>query len=235
MVDTEALAAWIQPQHLAADALESYRRTMAEHPARMVVLNDVLTEGAATRIAAFLADEAIYEVEHGLYSRHEGADADAWDAAPVEDRFFRFGKLAGQRPEAMLSDNMLTYLQWRSFVTEAPFRALFESLTGMPLGASDDFGCHRFRVGDFLLAHDDANRNRRIALVTYLTPAWRPEFGGALSMTAADGSVDRVEASFNTMVVFDTLAGSSHHIEPIEASAGDEARHTFGGWFPNPS
>jgi hypothetical protein len=235
MVDTEALAAWIQPQHLTADALESYRRTMAEHPARMVVLHDVLTEGAATRLAAFLADDAIYEVEHGLYSQHDGADADSWEAAPVEDRFFRFGKLAGQRPEAMLSDNMLTYLQWRSFVTEGPFRGLFESLTGMPLGLSDDFGCHRFRVGDFLLAHDDANRNRRVALVMYLTPPWRPEFGGALSMTAADGSVDRVEASFNTMVVFDTLAGSSHHIERIEDAAGDEARHTFGGWFPNPS
>jgi Rps23 Pro-64 3,4-dihydroxylase Tpa1-like proline 4-hydroxylase len=120
-------------------------------------------------------------------------------------------------------------------VTEAPLRGFFESLTGMPLGPSDDFGCHEFRVGDFLLAHDDANRNRRVALVMYLTPAWRPDFGGALSMTAADGSVDRVEAAFNSMVVFDTLAGSSHHIERIEDSAGDQARRTFGGWFPNPT
>lgn len=235
MPDTDALAAWIQPQHLTEDALGRYRDTMLSHPARMVVLRDLLREEAAARIAAFLADEALYTIEHGLYSQHDGVEADAWEAAPAEDRFFRFGKLTGQRPEAMLSDNMLTYLQWRAFVTEPAFRGLLQSLSGLTLGQSDDFGCHEFRVGDFLLAHDDANRNRRVALVMYLTPAWRPEFGGALSMTAADGSVDRVEASFNTMVVFDTLAGSSHHIERIEDTAGDQARRTFGGWFPNPS
>ena len=235
MLDTDALAAWIRPQHLTEDALAGYRETMAAHPARMVVLHDVLTKEAAERVAAFLADEAVYTIGHGLYSQHDGVDASAWEAAPVEDRFFRFGKLTGQRPEAMLSDNMLTYLQWRAFVTEPPFRAFFESLTGIVLGASDDFGCHEFRVGDFLLAHDDANRDRRVALVMYLTPAWRPRFGGALAMQAADGSVDRVEATFNTMVVFDTLAGSSHHIERIEDAAAEEARRTFGGWFPNPS
>jgi 2-oxoglutarate-Fe(II)-dependent oxygenase superfamily protein len=233
MLDTDALAAWIQPHHLTQDSLARSRDAMASHPSRMVVLHDLLTEPVASRIAAFLADQALYTVERGLYSRHEGVDAEAWEAAPADDRFFRFGKLTGQRPEAMLSDTMLTYLQWRTFVTEPAFRGFFEALTGMSLGPSDDFGCHEFRVGDFLLAHDDANRNRRVALVLYLTPAWRPEFGGALSMTAADGSVDRVEASFNTMVVFDTLAGSSHHIERIEAAAGDQARRTFGGWFPN--
>lgn len=235
MVDTDALAAWIQPQHLTEDALTGYRDAMAAHPARMVVMHDLLTASAAQRIADFLADEALYTIEHGLYSQHDGVDPSDWEAAPEQDRFFRFGKLTGQRPEAMLSDNMLTYLQWRSFVTEPPFRGFFEFVTGTALGASDDFGCHEFRVGDFLLAHDDANRNRRVALVTYLTPAWRPEFGGALSMRAADGSEDRVEAEFNTMVVFDTLAGSSHHIERIEDVAGDQARRTFGGWFPNPS
>jgi hypothetical protein len=235
MLDTDALSAWIEPQHLTDDALAGYRAGFTGHPAHMVVLRDLLVESAATRLAAFLADEALYEIEHGLYSRHDGVDAEAWEAAPQEDRFFRFGKLSGQRPEAMLSDNMLTYLSWRSFVTEPPLRGFFESITGMPLGPSDDFGCHEFRVGDFLLAHDDANRNRRVALVMYLTPAWRAEFGGALSMTAADGSVERVEAAFNSMVVFDTLAGSSHHIERIDDSAGDEARRTFGGWFPNPT
>ena len=235
MVDTDALTPWIQPHHLTADALAGYRDAMAAHPARLVVLHDLLQATPGERIARFLADEAVYSIEHGLYSQHDDVDAKAWEAAPPQERFFRYGKLTGQRPEAMLSDNMLTYLQWRTFVTEAPFRGFFESLTGMPLGPSDDFGCHEFRVGDFLLAHDDANRNRRVALVMYLTPAWVSGFGGALSMTAADGSVTRVEATFNTMVVFDTLAGSSHHIERIEDAAGDEARRTFGGWFPNPS
>jgi hypothetical protein len=235
MVDAEALAPWIQPQHLTDGAVADARGAMAAHPAKMVVLRDFLVEPVAHRLATFLADEATYTVEHGLYSVEGPADPDAWGAAPEDDRFFRYGKLTGQRPEAMLSDNMLTYLQWRAVVTEPPFRGLFEGIAGMPLGPSDDFGCHEFNVGDFLLAHDDANKNRRIALVMYLTPEWREPHGGALHMTAADGTTDVTQADFNSIVIFDTLAGSSHRVGTIEPAAGDLACRTFGGWFPNAS
>jgi hypothetical protein len=235
MFDAEALGRWIQPQHLTKEAVSDARHAMATHPAKMVVLRDFLLEPAARRLAAFLEDGATYTVEHGLYTVEGPVPADRWDAAPPQERFFRFGKLTGQRPEAMLSDDMLTYLQWRSFVTEPPFHDLFQDIAGVPLGVSDDFGCHEFNVGDFLLAHDDANKNRRIALVMYLTPAWRPEHGGALYMTAADGTADTTQAEFNSIAIFDTLAESSHRVGKIEPAAGTLARRTFGGWFPNPS
>ena len=235
MVDTNALGRWIQPQHLTDDAVNGYRETMTSHPARLVVLEEFLLPEVADRLGTFLADAALYTVEHGVYSSEEGVSAETWDAAAEEDRFFRFGKLSGQRPEAMLSDAMLTYLQWRSFVTEPAFHDLFEAITGLELGPSDDFGCHEFGVGDFLREHDDANRSRRVALVMYLTPGWEERHGGGLTMTAADGSVDRRQATFNSMVIFDTLAGSSHRVERIEEAAGTLARRTFGGWFPSPS
>jgi hypothetical protein len=235
MVDADTLGRWIQPQHLTDDAIAGYREAMTSHPARMVVLERFLVPEAADRLAAFLADEALYDVEHGLYSVEGGVSADAWDGAGRDDRFFRFGKLSGQRPEAMLSDAMLAYVQWRSFVTEPAFHDLFEALTGLELGPSDDFGCHEFNVGDFLREHDDANRSRRVALVMYLTPGWEERHGGGLTMTASDGSVDHRQATFNSMVVFDTLAGSSHRVERIDEAAGDLARRTFGGWFPSPS
>jgi len=235
MIDTDALGRWIQPQHLTDEALKGYRRSMAAHPARLVVIEDFLVPDVAERLAAFLADQALYEVERGLYSVEGGVTAEAWEAADEQDRFFRFGKLSGQRPEAMLSDAMLTYVQWRTFVTEPAFHDLFEEMTGLELGSSDDFGCHEFNVGDFLREHDDANRNRRVALVMYLTPGWEERHGGGLTMTAADGSVDHRQATFNSMAVFDTLAGSSHRVERIEESDGELARRTFGGWFPSPS
>jgi hypothetical protein len=235
MFDAEALARWIQPQHLTESAVSDARDAMAAHPAKMVVLHDFLVEEAARRLAAFLADEATYTVEHGLYTAEGSVPAERWDTAPEDERFFRFGKLTGQRPEAMLSDNMLTYLRWRTFVAEPPFHDLFQDIAAMPLGPSDDFGCHEFNVGDFLLAHDDANKNRRIAFVTYLTPGWRAEHGGALFMSAADGTTDVTQAEFNSIVIFDTLAGSSHRVGMIEPAAGEAARRTFGGWFPNPS
>ena len=233
MLETAALSPWIGPQHLEEDALAGYRADMAKHPARMIVLHDVLVPQAADRLAAFLERGATFSVEHGLYSTEAPVDAAAWERAPAPDRFFRFGKLSGQRPEAMLSDEMLTYLQWRTFVTEAPFRRFIEAVSGLALGPSDDFGCHEFNVGDFLLAHDDANRGRRLALVLYLTPGWEPSYGGALSMTAADGTTERTEATFNSMAVFDTTAGSAHHVERIEEAPAGTARRTFGGWFPD--
>jgi hypothetical protein len=235
MFDAEPLARWIQPQHLTEGAVSGYRDAMAAHPAKMVVLRDFLLDPIAHRLAAFLADGATYTVERGLYQVEGSVPAERWDAAPEAERFFRFGKLTGQRPEAMLSDEMLTYLQWRTFVTEQPFHDFFQDLAGTPLGSSDDFGCHEFNVGDFLLSHDDANRNRRIALVTYLTPDWSEDRGGALFMTAADGTTDVTQAEFNSIAIFDTLAGSSHRVGTIEPAAGDGARRTFGGWFPNPS
>jgi hypothetical protein len=235
MLDTEALEPWIRPEHLEDDALAGYRVALAAHPARMIVLQDLLVPTAAEQLASFLAEGATFATEHGLYSVEGGVDAAAWEAAPQDDRFFRFGKLSGQRPEAMLSDGMMTYLQWRGFVTEEPLRRFFEELTGLALGPSDDFGCHEFNVGDFLMAHDDANRSRRLALVLYLTPGWEASFGGALSMTAADGTTERTEATFNSMAVFDTTAGSSHRVERIEEAAAETARRTFGGWFPGAS
>jgi hypothetical protein len=235
MFDAATLARWVQPQHLTEDAVRGYRAAMDDHPAKMVVVRDFLTEEAAGHLAAFLADQAVFSVEHGLYSREGAVPAERWEAAPEEDRFFRFGKLSGQRPEAMLSDDMLTYLQWRSFVTEQPFHDLCQDIAGIPLGPSDDFGCHEFNVGDFLLAHDDANRDRRLAFVMYLTPGWSEACGGALHMTAADGTTDVTTADYNTIVFFDTLAGSTHRVGTIEPAAGELARRTFGGWFPNPS
>jgi hypothetical protein len=235
MLDREALRAWIGAEHLDAGALQGYRKRLESHPARMIVLTDVLAGQPATALATFLQHGAEYGVEHGLYSHPGAAEPSAWEAAPEPDRFFRYGKLAGTRPDAALDPSTLTYLKWRAFVTQPAYHDFFEELTGITLGPSDDFGVHRFAVGDFLKDHDDENKNRRVAFVIYLTPDWRREYGGALLMADRSGDVHRVDSMFNSMVVFDVSAGSTHHVGRIEEVAGDHARYTFGGWFPNPS
>ena len=74
---------------------------------------------------------------------------------------------------------------------------------------SDDFGSHSMTAGDFLKQHDDNNRNRRLALVLYLSPDWKPEYGGSLKIAdpAGDGE-STVAANYNSLVAFDTLAGT---------------------------
>jgi len=233
MLDTDALVPWVSDELLTGAHLEELHTQMRAHPARMLVVRNFLAPDVAEALATFLRDGVEYRLEHGLYSKDGGVQADEWDLAPDEDRFFRFEKLAGIRPEAALEPSTITYMRFRSWVTQAAFRGFMEELTGLPLGESDDFGIHRFRRGDFLRDHDDDNRNRRIALVMYLTPDWQPEYGGALAMQHPDGTVETVQAEFNSMVVFDVAVESTHHVQPISDAAGERGRCTFGGWFPD--
>jgi hypothetical protein len=110
MVDRDALSPWIAAKHLDDETLERYHRQLAAHPARMIVLADVLTDEAASTLATFLGNGAEYGVEHGLYSLPGAADPGTWEVAPESDRFFRYGKLAGTRLEAALDPATLTYL-----------------------------------------------------------------------------------------------------------------------------
>ena len=133
-----------------------------------------------------------------------------------------------------MSSNALTYLKLRETFQQPAFESFFEDSTGMSLGASDDFGVHSMRVGDYLRPHADDNKDRALALVMYLTPGWDPTFGGSLHMVHGDGSETRVDADYNSIVLFDVLAGTSHSVAPVEPSAGDTARVTIGGWYHRP-
>jgi len=75
---------------------------------------------------------------------------------------------------------------------------------------------------------------RSIALVMYLSPGWQPSYGGALHMADQTGE-SRIEATFNSIVVFDVQAENTHLVAPIETAAGSTRRLTIGGWYPTPA
>jgi len=233
-MQTDALRPWIAETHLEPETIAAHRAAFQADPAKLVMLEGFLRPEVADRLAEFFGSGAEFSREFGLYSADKGVAPDEWDRAPEDDRFFRYGKLTGIKPEAALSDGALTYMRFRSFVTEPAFRSFFEEVTGLDLGPSEDFGGHAFEVGDFLKDHDDANKDRRLAIVLYLTPGWQASFGGALVMEDPSGDVRRFDATYDTLAVFDTLAGTTHRVDPVEEAAGDHARRTFGGWFPNP-
>jgi hypothetical protein len=232
MLDRERLAPWIQPQHLEDEALETCRRAFTGHPARMVVVREFLVPQVAERLGTFLANEAEFRSEYGLYSI-EGAVGEAeWQRADDADRLFRLGRLVGTPPEFRTSPNALTYLQFRMTFQRPEFKAFFESISGMPLGPSDDFGSHRMAAGDLLRPHSDDNRDRQLALVIYLTPGWRPEYGGLLRVTDAAGGVTDVEPEYNSMVAFDVLTAPAHEVSAVRPPRdGPNARFTIGGWY----
>jgi len=232
MIDRQRLASWIQPQHLGDGALEAYRRAFTSHPARMTVVREFLVPQVAERLSLFLANEAEFRPEFGLYSV-EGAVSEAdWLRAEDTDRLFRLGKLVGTPPEFRTSPNALSYLQFRMTFQRPEFKAFFEAIAGMPLGASDDFGSHSMTAGDLLRAHSDDNRDRQLALVIYLTPGWKREYGGLLRVMDAAGGFTDVEPEYNSMVVFDVLSAPAHLVSAVRPPAlGPKARLTIGGWY----
>lgn len=231
-----SLTALVQQQHLGDEATRVYRSRFEADPSRFVVLEDFLQPDVAEQLSRFLDMEADFAAEYGLYGVDDRpVDEGEWLAANENERFFRFSKIAGTRREFQLSDNSLTYVRFRTtFQRDDQLRRFFEAVTGLELAASDDFGSHSMSAGDFLKAHDDDNRNRRLALVLYLSPAWGPEYGGSLKIVDADGRESTVEARYNSLVAFDTRAGTSHYVMPIAEAAGDRRRLTIGGWYHAP-
>ena len=230
-----ALTSLVGQNHLTEEAIRSYRSSFESTPARYVVLEDFLQPSLAERLSAFLESEADYATEYGLYGIDEGVDEQRWNAAGEDERFFRFSKLVGIDPKYALSDNALAYLRFRStFQRDADLRAYFESVTGMRLAQSDDFGSHCMKSGDFLKSHDDDNKDRVLALVLYLSPDWQAEYGGTLRIVKPDGEELTVEARYNSLVAFDTRAGTTHYVVPIGERAGARKRLTIGGWYHAP-
>ena len=82
--------------------------------------------------------------------------------------------------------------------------------------------------GDFLRPHSDDNRNRRLALVIYLSHNWQRDFGGLLRVVHEDGNFTEVEPEFNSMIAFDVLSAPAHFVLPICA---DQPRLSIGGWY----
>ncbi len=232
MVDRQKLEAWIQPQHLEDTALEQYRKSFTSHPARLVVIKNFLQPQMAERLSRFLSSEAEFKAEYGLYSVEGGVKEEDWLRAKDEDRFFKFGKLVGTPPQFQTSPNALAYLQFRTTFQRPELKAFFEAISGMPLGASNDFGAHSMTSESLLRPHSDDNRDRQLALVIYLTPGWKPEFGGQLKVTHLDGRTTVVEAEYNSVIAFNVLTHKAHVVEPVRQSNGVAPRRlTIGGWY----
>jgi hypothetical protein len=231
MLDINWLQPWLQPQHLEADALESYRRAFTSHPARLVVIENLLAPQIAARLSRFLANEAHYEREYGIYSVEGAVDEAQFNAADEQDRFFRYRKLVATPTRFQMSPNALTYLQFRKAFQRPELKAFFEQISALSLGWSDDFGAHSMTDGDFLRPHSDDNRNRRLAIVIYLTEGWQYAFGGQLRVVHGDDTYTEVEPRFNSMIAFDVLAAPSHLVLPVTDAAGKQQRLSIGGWY----
>ncbi len=234
-LDVSALSRFVQPRHLEPDALAARREAFTSHPARMTLIEDFLHEPLAEQLASFLANDAVFAGNFGLYSHPgEGVKGDVFEEADDQDRFFKFQTMVAVDPAQGLSDTTFAFMQFRRSMQSDVFASFFEQITGLDLAVTDDFVLHRMEAGDYLGPHDDRGRGRRVATVTYLTPGWTPEMGGQLVVRDRQGGEHVVQPSFNSIVVFEVAGHKEHHVERISEAAGERARNTVGGWYHYP-
>src|SRR5215213_1492110 len=237
MSDRVWLKDWVQSRYLQADTLESYRRAFTSHPARVLVLKDILLDEVAEKLSRFLSHEARFELTHGLYSQNvkDGNISDvspaAWLEAEEEKRFYRFSDYAGVLDEFQLSPNRTVFQQFFSALRNNKFRLFFEEISGLELGSTPLINAYSYHSGDFLGLHTDDVKGKRLSFIFYLSPHWERPFGGSLHLISHSGDVTEIAPDYNTLVIFDVAAETKHFIDPVEQCAGERARLTVSGWF----
>ena len=88
----------------------------------------------------------------------------------------------------------------------------------------------RYRPGDFLSEHDDAQGARRIAWTLHLTPQWRAHWGGQLVILDDTGRevIESIGPGLNQLTVFSVPL---RHAIVTTSPLAQRDRYALAGWF----
>ena len=137
--------------------------------------------------------------------------------------------------------NMHPYVRaFAAALSSREFLLFLETLTGIECLIPDPYlfggGAMISEKGDFLNIHQDFNwhfqlqLHRRVNALLYLTPDWKPEYGGDLELWDESKCVQRVTPLFNRLVVFATPG--ANHGQPEKMDAPEEVkRRVFSAFY----
>lgn len=236
-LDREFLQSWIQPQCLTDEAIQKARDSFQNHPAHIARISSFLHEDMAAKLAALLGDEVDYTRIRHLYSQdNRNVSEDEFVAASEDDRLGQFAHMSQLKPKEGVKPglNLLFYMKFQKFFFDARFAQYMRLVTGLDLVAPTTFVVNTLSVGDFIASHNDVHRDRhhrRIAFILYLTPGWKPEFGGALHTTGHGGDESVFEVEYNSFAFFDVMGHRTHEVKPVLEAAAPRRRTSFNGWW----
>lgn len=196
-----------------------------------VQVQDFLNEDIAGAVSAFLLEEARFTQVYGVHSvPGHATDVATWTATPERDRLFHNEMLDGTGG-LPTSRNLLSFLRLRKYFSSEQFCEMVSECTQLELPSAFEPRVHSLRQRHYLRAHHDRAGSRRIAYILYLSPGWQPDFGGQLTMLAADGEKMTVTPRYNSLLLFDVYAQEEHYIEPVLPLAGERQRLTMSAWL----
>jgi Rps23 Pro-64 3,4-dihydroxylase Tpa1-like proline 4-hydroxylase len=127
-------------------------------------------------------------------------------------------------------------------ISSPQFLASVEYITGIPRLLADDRlaggGMHLTGAGGRLDVHVDFNRIedrqlfRRLNILLYLNPVWKPDWGGQIELWDKDVKVchESCLPELNRCLIFETSDSSYHGVRPVTAPA-DVVRKSFAAYY----
>lgn len=205
-----------------------------------VQVRNVLTDASARRLLHALEHETRWGLifNEGKISRefksvsaedHQEFAIAAWERAHHGFQFFyHYCPLLNNRSIHPKPDHYLA--KFVSLLIAPHFLAFIREITGMPAIAWASSTATLYKPLDFLSIHDDdhAGDRRLVAYSLNLTPAWQPDWGGALQFYETR---DRIEEgylpTFNTLNLF--RVPKLHSVTQVSSFGG--LRYVISGWF----
>lgn len=198
--------------HLIVERLErdeaEFKRTFAEHragiPTRHLAIDNLLPE----------------EITHGFYP-----------CFPPKERMRQLASFRERKLTFKQLDQVPTALKDITLAIQDPaVVAVVERITGMPQQVPDPRlyagGISMMAKGDFLNPHIDNSHDgerklyRRLNLLFYVTPGWKPEYGGNLELWDNDVKHNlTIPSLFNRLVLMETNRFSWHSVSPVQQDA----------------
>lgn len=226
-LDAGALSALYRTQRrihirnlLAGDAAQALHRHLASEVAWSLVLNDGNDVREATPEQRRTFD-AGRELELAAFA-YEGAR-----------KGFQFLYESRRVPEeaATRAEDPTLLNRFVDFLNAPAFLGFARHLTGIADIAWADAQATRYGPGHFLTRHDDSSgaRNRRVAYVMNVTPAWNTDWGGQLQFIDTDGHIARAFApAFNALNLFTV---PQLHAVSVVAPFAAAPRYSVTGWL----
>ena len=232
----KGLEGFISPRHLKPQNRERLYGLSEKELTEGVFLESFLHTDLIERLNQLLCHEAEYE--SGYLSYEENAKGDISVAPVSEDKFHNLSekmqflfrrRFIGVKPEFRMSPNWLSYLKLVNFYQNelpdylSPIVGCRLSLQSLQINADQN--------KHFIKKHSDYTAGRKLCTILYLTPDWKPEYGGALLMHQKDDSVNRIDALCNRLALFLPKPRSPHSVEAFTELGKDMTRSCLVAWF----
>lgn len=156
-----------------------------------------------------------------------GLARDIYHSFPNKEQMRRLSSFRERKFTYKQLDNTSELLKEITFAIQSPeIVARVEKITKIPHQQPDSSlyagGISMMTLGDFLNPHidnshdSDRHRYRTLNLLYYVTPDWKPEYGGNLELWDENvREAETIPSKFNRFVIMETNRNSWHSVSPV--------------------